>query len=139
MENFTIINYDEGIFELNEKLADVSFKDKKLKIGFSPTLKCENGKNIFGIKIDVGYMLNEERLLTYGMAITIIYDRFAEILKQAQTNEEINLGIIDVWKSTISFIRGALCVKTQNTKLKSLILPDPNYDLFVKRIEIDMK
>lgn len=121
---YKILNYNEGMFELNSEFAMPKDGATEISLMIAPALLYKEDSNIVGLQFSLFYKTGETELLKFGYVATVAVMNWQSIIAAGISSHEIAIELKEAWDAVLNYGRGALASKTAGTQLSGLKIPD---------------
>lgn len=121
---YKILNYNEGMFELNSEFAMPKDVATEISLMIAPALLYKEDSNIVGLQFSLFYKTGETELLKFGYVATVAVMNWQSIIAVGISSHEIAVELKEAWDAVLNYGRGALASKTAGTQLSGLKIPD---------------
>lgn len=125
MAEIRILQFQEQGLKINNELED--YRKKQIQIGVAPIVLYTGEDDTFAVRLQIVYKLADAPQIIMEYAILMVFktEGWKERLKKYSTDDikndqDVKHGI----KLTLGGARGALALRTVNTKMAGAILPD---------------
>lgn len=121
---FKIINFDEGIFELNHKISLPKDREVSISVRLLPILRYSINSDVVVCQLTLKYSFEDKDLLTYGFAVAVAINGWKEFISTNPEETTIVSEILGAWNASVNVGRGVLIDKTKDTEFKQFLIPD---------------
>lgn len=124
MAEIRILQFQEQGLKINNELED--YRKKPIQIGVAPIVLYTGEDDTFAIRLQIVYNLAEQIIMEYTILMVFKTEGWKERLTKYSTDDgikndhDVQHGI----KLALGGARGALALRTVNTKMAGAILPD---------------
>lgn len=126
MAEIRILQFQEQKLNLNNELED--YRKKPIQIGVAPVVLYTGKDDTFAVRLQIVYKLADDSQIIMEYAILMVFkvEGWMERLATYTTDDEIknDHDVKHGIKLALGGARGALAVRTVNTKMMGAILPD---------------
>ncbi len=125
MAEIRILQFQEQCLKINNELED--YRKKPIQIGVAPIVLYTGKDDTFAVRLQIVYKLADEPQIIMEYSILMVFktEGWKERLTKYSTDnikndQDVKHGI----KLALGGARGALALRTVNTKMAGAILPD---------------
>jgi hypothetical protein len=123
MAEIRILQFQEQGLKMNNEFED--YRKKPIQIGVAPIVLYTGEDDTFAIRLQIIYNLNGQIIMEYAILMVFKTEGWKERLTKYSTDDikndhDVQHGI----KLALGGARGALALRTVNTKMAGAILPD---------------
>ena len=125
MAELRILQFQEQELKLNNELDD--YRQKSIQIGVAPVVLYTGEDDTFAVRLQVVYKVADDSQIIMDYAILMVFksegwkERVATYsLDDIKNDHDVKHGI----KLALGGARGAMAVRTVNTKMDGAVLPD---------------
>lgn len=125
MAEIRILQFQEQCLKINNELED--YRKKPIQIGVAPIVLYTSKDDTFAVRLQIVYKLADEPQIIMEYSILMVFktEGWKERLTKYSTDnikndQDVKHGI----KLALGGARGALALRTVNTKMAGAILPD---------------
>lgn len=126
MAEVRILQFQEQELKLNNELED--YRKMPIQIGVAPVVLYTGEDDTFAVRLQVVYKLadNSQIIMEYAVLMVFRTDGWMKRVSAFASDEEIknDYDVKHGIKLALGGARGALAVRTVNTKMDGAILPD---------------
>lgn len=126
MAEVRILQFQEQELKLNNELED--YRKMPIQIGVAPVVLYTGEDDTFAVRLQVVYKLadNSQIIMEYAVLMVFRTDGWLKRVSAFASDEEIknDYDVKHGIKLALGGTRGALAVRTVNTKMDGAILPD---------------
>lgn len=126
MAEVRILQFQEQEMKLNNELED--YRKKPIQIGVAPIVLYTGEDDTFAVRLQIVYKLADDSQIIMEYAILMVFkvEGWKERLAAYSTDNDIknDYNVKHGIKLALGGARGALAVRTVNTKMAGAILPD---------------
>ena len=122
--DFKIINFDEGIFDLNHEISLPKDREVSITVRLLPIFRYSTSSEIVVCQLTLKYSFEDNDLLTYGFAVAVAAKGWKEFVNTNPEKDAIVSPIYGAWNASINAGRGVLIDKTKDTEFKQFLIPD---------------
>lgn len=135
MAEIRILQFQEQELKINNELED--YRKKPIQIGVAPIVLYTGEDDTFAIRLLIVYKFNEQIIMEYAILMVFKTDGWKERLSKYSKDDikedhDVQHGI----KLALGGARGALALRTVNTKMAGAILPDLPIEDVLKNVTI---
>lgn len=135
MAEIRILQFQEQELKINNELED--YRKKPIHIGVAPIVLYTGEDDTFAIRLQIVYKVVKQIIMEYAILMVFKTDGWKERLTKYSIDEikedrDVKHGI----KLALGGARGALALRTVNTKMAGAILPDLPIEDVLKNVTI---
>lgn len=133
---YKILNYSEGMFELNSEFEMPKDSPTEISLMIAPVLLYKSDSDVVGLQYSLFYKTGEVELLKYGYVATVAVQDWQSIVAEGVNSPEIATELKEAWDAVLNYGRGSLASKTKDTQLSGLKIPDIPLEQMQKIIRV---
>ena len=126
MADVRILQFQEQTMKLNNELDD--YRKKTIQVGVAPIVLYTGKDDTFAVRLQIVYKLadDSQTIMEYAILMAFKAEKFNKRLATYSTDDDIknDYDVQHGIKLALGGARGALAVRTINTKMAGAILPD---------------
>ena len=124
MAEIRILQFQEQGLKINNELED--YRKKPIQIGVAPIVLYTGEDDTFAIRLQIVYNLDGQIIMEYTILMVFKTEGWKERLTKYSTDDDIknDHDVQHGIKLALGGARGALALRTVNTKMAGAILPD---------------
>lgn len=124
MAEIRILQFQEQGLKINNELED--YRKKPIQIGVAPIVLYTGEDDTFAIRLQIVYNLAGQIIMEYTILMVFKTEGWKERLTKYSTDDDIknDHDVQHGIKLALGGARGALALRTVNTKMAGAILPD---------------
>lgn len=138
MAEVRILQFQEQELKLNNELED--YRKMPIQIGVAPVVLYTGEDDTFAVRLQVVYKLadNSQIIMEYAVLMVFRTDGWMERVSAFASDAEIknDYDVKHGIKLALGGARGALAVRTVNTKMAGAILPDFPIDDVLRNVSV---
>lgn len=134
---FRILNFDEGVFDINKDFILPKEKEITISVNIRPVFRYAIGSDVVVCQLTLKYQHEDIIILTYGFAVAVAVKDWCEFIKESPEKDEIVKYIFEVWNASVNAGRGVLMEKTKGTELSKFIIPDIPIDKLIQILRLE--
>lgn len=138
MAEVRILQFQEQEMKLNNELED--YRKKPIQIGVAPIVLYTGKDDTFAVRLHIAYKLADDSQIIMEYAILMVFkaEGWKERLVAYSSENDIknDCDVKHGIKLALGGARGALAVRTVNTKMADAILPDFPIDDVLQNVTI---
>lgn len=133
---YKILNYNEGLFELNNEFIMPKESATNISLMIAPVLLFKEDSDIIGLQLSLFYSTGAIELLRYGYVVTVAVKDWGAMVAEGLCPQKLAVELKDAWNAVLNYGRGVLSTKTKDTQLSGLKIPDIPLEQMQKNIHI---
>ena len=135
MAEIRILQFQEQELKINNELED--YRKKPIHIGVAPIVLYTGEDDTFAIRLQIVYKVVKQIIMEYAILMVFKTDGWKERLTKYSIDEfKEDRDIKHSIKLALGGARGALALRTVNTKMAGAILPDLPIEDVLKNVTI---
>lgn len=134
MAEIRILQFQEQGLKINNELED--YRKKPIQIGVAPIVLYTGEDDTFAIRLQIVYNLAGQIIMEYTILMVFKTEGWKERLTKYSTDDDIknDHDVQHGIKLALGGARGALALRTVNTKMAGAILPDLPIEYVLKNV-----
>lgn len=125
-DKIKILAFNEIDFKYNKLKEYTPDILSELDVTFMPMLKYKNDSDVLGLQLGVEFLSKEEKILEYGIVLTLKIPAWKEYIKGKDAPEKLKQDVVMMklfCDIVINYLRGAMGVHSLGTPFKNIFIP----------------
>lgn len=134
---YKILNYNEGIFELNQDFSMPKDTKTEISVRIAPMILYKDDTNIIGMQLALFYRANDQDILKFGYVVSVVVNDWEQLIANGTNPSTIANELREAWDAVINYGRGVLNTKLKDSNYSDLIIPDIPTEYLQKILRIE--